>query len=550
MRRWLLAAVAIVLANSLTPTANAAGQDYDIANGHFFTQTAGDLPGGFSVTNDDGAPFWSTFKSYGGVYAVGYPISRRFIWEGQPAQAFQKAVFHWRPDLKRVVFVNVFDELSKGGKDIWLKDVRLVPKPAPIPDEDKLDFPTIVARRQALLNQVPAIRDLYDTAEDPLTLYGLPTSPIEDYGSVLVVRLQRATFQQWKTARPWAKPGEVVVANGGDVAKEAGLFPAAAIVVEPPGGVPAGSAVAAPVAQPLSASADPSVTPFAGPTAAPAITTTATITNTTATPKPAATATPKPAATVAASPTIAPPAPQNSGPTGITIPTIPTATNGAIVIAIDPGHGGTDSGAVAKFQDGFILREKDINLTVATKVVAGLRAAGFWVVMTRDSDTVVNRERKDLTGDGQIDMADELQARIDISNAAKANLFLSIHHNGHENPDLNGIEVYSCRDRPFTDLNRRLGLLVEQNILSQVRASGYDLSTRGQKDCFDASQQKYYYVIGPIAENRPRATNQPGIIGEAMFVSNPFEAAKLRDDKVLSAEARGYVDAVKKFFGK
>ncbi|HZQ97939.1 MAG TPA: hypothetical protein VFC93_03890, partial [Chloroflexota bacterium] len=50
-------------------------------------------------------------------------------------------------------------------------------------------------------------------------------SKIEDMGNHFAVRLQRAVIQLWKVDVPWAKAGETTVANGGDVAKEAGLFP-------------------------------------------------------------------------------------------------------------------------------------------------------------------------------------------------------------------------------------------------------------------------------------------------------------------------------------
>jgi rare lipoprotein A (peptidoglycan hydrolase) len=44
-----------------------------------------------------------------------------------------------------------------------------------------------------------------------------------------IVRLQRAVFQEWKVKEPWANPGDVTIANSGDVAKEAALFPANAL---------------------------------------------------------------------------------------------------------------------------------------------------------------------------------------------------------------------------------------------------------------------------------------------------------------------------------
>ena len=67
-----------------------------------------------------------------------------------------------------------------------------------------------------------------------MVLYGLPTSRVVDNGNHNVIRLQRAVIQQWKVDVPWARAGPVTVANGGDVGKEAGLFPAGAITPRAP----------------------------------------------------------------------------------------------------------------------------------------------------------------------------------------------------------------------------------------------------------------------------------------------------------------------------
>lgn len=555
----VLVPVLVILASlaPLAPPAGAQTPDYAIKNGWFFTQTAGGQPGGYSVT-DDGAPFWTWFRQLGGVDALGYPISRRMLWDGQPAQAFQKAVLHWRPDLNRMVLVNIFDELSKAGKDPWLRQVRLVPRPQPIRDEDKLDFGTIIVRRHALLEANPAIAARYWAADDPLTIYGLPVSPVEDYESVVVVRLQRAVLQQWKTNRPWARAGEVVVANGGDVAKEAGLFPMAATVPEPPGGAPAGPLPIVGAAAPA-----PAVTPFAAnaplPTSTPR---TAAPSGPTATPSPSGPSTAPPPVGPSATPTpsitatVTAPAQRAADPAApVAVPTAPAPPPeppGGYIIALDPGHGGPDSGATVRFDDGFVLREKDVNLTVSKKLAQLLREAGFAVVLTRDSDTAVNRERRDLNGDGKVDLRDELQARIDIANAAKAHLFLSIHHNGHERTELNGFEVYFCRNREFAAQNQRLAALVEDSIVKAVRSAGYPLASRGQKDCYNSAVDKSYFVIGPVdlAAGRPRATAMPGVIGEAMFITNLADATALRNDAILTAQARGYLEAVKRYFGK
>lgn len=76
--------------------------------------------------------------------------------------------------------------------------------------------------RQALLNANSAIRQRYFGVSDPLTVFGLPVSRVEDMGNHYAIRTQRAVFQQWKEAVPWAAAGQVTIANGGDIGKELG----------------------------------------------------------------------------------------------------------------------------------------------------------------------------------------------------------------------------------------------------------------------------------------------------------------------------------------
>ena len=84
--------------------------DYDLCDGHFFTQTSGQ-PGstgraGYSVTNADGIPFWDAFRELGGVAALGYPIGRRFLLDGRVVQPMQQAALEWRPAEQRVVLLD------------------------------------------------------------------------------------------------------------------------------------------------------------------------------------------------------------------------------------------------------------------------------------------------------------------------------------------------------------------------------------------------------------------------------------------------------------
>lgn len=88
-------------------------------------------------------------------------------------------------------------------------------------------------------------------------------------------------------------------------------------------------------------------------------------------------------------------------------------------IALDPGHGGKDNGTSAN--------EKAYALDVALRTKKMLEAAGYRVVLTRDDDTFV-----------------ELPRRAAIANAARADLFVSIHFNAlAKDTKTTGVEVYT-----------------------------------------------------------------------------------------------------------
>jgi hypothetical protein len=251
--RWPLLLVIAVLLVGLPPASAQARDDFPVPGGWFYSQANGKAGGGdvgFSVTNNGGIPFWDWFERYGGVANVGYPISERFIWNGFTVQAFQKVVLQWRPESRTMAIVNVFDELSAAGKDDWLLTVRQVPRSQDWSSDRGKRWEQIVASHQALLDPYPAIKAAYFAAADPVALNGLPMG-VHELSNVIVVRAQRKVFQQWKVDVPWARAGQVVVANGGDVGKEAGLYPTTAIVPRSPGGEAPGAATPAPPAASL-----------------------------------------------------------------------------------------------------------------------------------------------------------------------------------------------------------------------------------------------------------------------------------------------------------
>ena len=212
---------------------------------------------GYRVCDDQNARFLSAFSTHG-LQNVGYPVSQRFKRDGFITQAFQKAIFQWRPDSQRVAFVNIFDELHDRGFDTRLLEARQTPQQLPAGWDGNVGFDLVVQKRQALLTRV-ALYNTYFGVSDPMTFFGLPTSLVQDMGNHYAIRLQRAVLQEWKQDVPWARAGEVTIANGGDIAKELGHLPAFALNA---GDQPV--AVAPPAPQPTAVPAAPAPAPAAG----------------------------------------------------------------------------------------------------------------------------------------------------------------------------------------------------------------------------------------------------------------------------------------------
>lgn len=103
------------------------------------------------------------------------------------------------------------------------------------------------------------------------------------------------------------------------------------------------------------------------------------------------------------------------------------------VICIDPGHGGTDVGAIGHI-GGKEVYEKNITLSIALPLRDMLKSAGAKVVMTRETD-------KDVYGPWA-DADPELQARCDVAKEAHADAFVSIHIDSFSNSSVDGTTAY------------------------------------------------------------------------------------------------------------
>ena len=101
-------------------------------------------------------------------------------------------------------------------------------------------------------------------------------------------------------------------------------------------------------------------------------------------------------------------------------------------IVLDPGHGGSDTGAIGPTG----VTEKSIALRIAKRLKTLLEAEGAEVILTRTEDTEVSPKKAKATD------VEELQARCDIANQNAADIFLSIHLDAFFGPEAHGTTGY------------------------------------------------------------------------------------------------------------
>jgi N-acetylmuramoyl-L-alanine amidase len=148
-------------------------------------------------------------------------------------------------------------------------------------------------------------------------------------------------------------------------------------------------------------------------------------------------------------------------------------------IVIDAGHGGYDRGGIP----GQRVAEKEVTLDVAQRLKKALAAAGYRVVMTRDSDVFV-----------------PLATRVAIANSYSNSMFVSIHFNSAKRTGAGGIETYF-----FSRESLQLASAIHYFVAGGAPSSNRNVRRRG------------YYVL--------RKTRVPAVLVECGFLTNPTEAA-------------------------
>ena len=121
-------------------------------------------------------------------------------------------------------------------------------------------------------------------------------------------------------------------------------------------------------------------------------------------------------------------------------------------ILVDAGHGGTDGGAMAK--DSGVL-EKELNLKVAIALRDALEQSGAQVIMTRETDMELNRnKRADLT------------ARLDLANQGHADMLISIHMNEYRTRGESGPQVFY---RSGQEQSRLLAGAIQASMIQELK---------------------------------------------------------------------------------
>ncbi|MBR7779189.1 N-acetylmuramoyl-L-alanine amidase [Undibacterium rugosum] len=223
-----------------------------------------------------------------------------------------------------------------------------------------------------------------------------------------------------------------------------------------------------------------------------------------------------------------------------------------ITIAIDPGHGGEDPGALGRNGS----REKDVVLAIAKRLKAKIeQLPNMRVMLTRDGDYFV-----------------PLNVRVEKARAVQADLFMSVHADAFVNASARGSSVFALSEkgasstaaRWLADKENAADLIGGVNIKThdkQLASVLLDLSTTAQindslklgkvvLDEISGINKLHKGAVEQAGFAVLKAPDIPSILIETAFISNPEEEARLTDGAYQDQMADAIVKGVKKYFSK
>jgi N-acetylmuramoyl-L-alanine amidase len=227
--------------------------------------------------------------------------------------------------------------------------------------------------------------------------------------------------------------------------------------------------------------------------------------------------------------------------------------NRLIIVALDPGHGGEDPGAIGPTG----LREKDVVLAIGLKLRERLNSRpGMRAFMTRDADFFV-----------------PLHERVRKARRVQADLFVSIHADAFFTPEARGASVFALSQGAASSAAARwmaqrenaadvVGGVSDTAVRdAQVLRAMIDMSTTAQiKDSMRVGSEVLGQIgrVGRLHKRRVeqagfavlRAPDVPSILVETAFISNPQEEARLRDPDYQDQLVNALHDGIVRYFAR
>ncbi|HEU4776067.1 MAG TPA: N-acetylmuramoyl-L-alanine amidase [Telluria sp.] len=223
-----------------------------------------------------------------------------------------------------------------------------------------------------------------------------------------------------------------------------------------------------------------------------------------------------------------------------------------ITIALDPGHGGEDPGAIGASG----TREKDLVLSIAKRLKFKLeQLPNVRVMLTRDGDYFV-----------------PLGTRVEKARKVQVDLFVSIHADAFLNPSARGSSVFVLSEKGATSTAARW-LANKENLadsIGGINMKGHDkqlasvlldLSTTAQiNDSLKVGSAVLGEISGIARLHKGsveqagfavlKAPDIPSILIETAFISNPEEEARLRDNGYQDEIAAAITKGIRRYFAK
>lgn len=172
-------------------------------------------------------------------------------------------------------------------------------------------------------------------------------------------------------------------------------------------------------------------------------------------------------------------------------------------VVIDPGHGGTDYGAI---REG--INEKDITLDLSQRIVSELKSKGYKTALTRTDDTYLG-----------------LQERCDFTEEENPELFVSIHVNSAVATEPYGIETHYYHEQ-----SKELAEIIQKHLIKNINTKDRGII------------KSKFYVINH--------TDVPAVLVETGFLSNTEERSELITDKRKQATVKAITDGIIEFLKK